>query len=259
MPIRLGPAGLRPLQPGVHIAGRVCPARHAGSTDVFLEAIAAAARGDVLVIDNSGRLDEGCIGDLVAGEAHVAGLAGIVVWGAHRDTRRDSGDRHPRLVAGHVSGGAAGSPHPQPACARSCVVQPRHRHERRCDFCRRGRHCRRGRADLARVVDAARDIAAREQAQAARLRQGRAVARPAPAGGLRRAPHADPAHTFRDAPRVARRRYRDLTGFRRQASGARPQAPGARSQAQAPGFQAPDPASDRDSWLFVPSSRDPEA
>jgi Aldolase/RraA len=42
--------------------------------------------GDVLVIDNGGRLDEGCIGDLTALEAKHCGLAGIAVWGAHRDT-----------------------------------------------------------------------------------------------------------------------------------------------------------------------------
>ena len=86
LPIRLGPAHPRPIRAGVRVAGRACPARHAGSTDVFLEGIAAADPGDILVIDNNGRLDEGCIGDLVAGEAHVAGLSGIVVWGAHRDT-----------------------------------------------------------------------------------------------------------------------------------------------------------------------------
>jgi regulator of RNase E activity RraA len=45
-----------------------------------------AERGDILVIDNGGRLDEGCIGDLTALEAQASGLAGIVVWGAHRDT-----------------------------------------------------------------------------------------------------------------------------------------------------------------------------
>ena len=86
LPIRLGPAHIKPIRPNLKIAGPACPAKHAGSTDVFLEAISQAARGDVLVIDNVGRLDEGCIGDLVAGEAHVAGLAGIVVYGAHRDT-----------------------------------------------------------------------------------------------------------------------------------------------------------------------------
>lgn len=53
---------------------------------MFLEAMQNAQKGDVLVIDNGGRLDEGCIGDLTALEAQACGLAGIVVWGAHRDT-----------------------------------------------------------------------------------------------------------------------------------------------------------------------------
>ena len=38
------------------------------------------------MIDNGGRLDEACIGDLVALEAMNAGLGGMVVWGLHRDT-----------------------------------------------------------------------------------------------------------------------------------------------------------------------------
>jgi regulator of RNase E activity RraA len=54
--------------------------------DIFLEAMGTAEPGDVLVIDNAGRMDEGCIGDLTALEAQAWGLAGIVVWGAHRDT-----------------------------------------------------------------------------------------------------------------------------------------------------------------------------
>lgn len=45
-----------------------------------------AQPGDVLVIDNGGRLDEGCIGDLTALEAENCRLAGIIVWGVHRDT-----------------------------------------------------------------------------------------------------------------------------------------------------------------------------
>jgi len=54
--------------------------------DVFLEAFETAKPGDVLVVDNGGRLDEACVGDLVALEARAAGLAGLVVWGLHRDT-----------------------------------------------------------------------------------------------------------------------------------------------------------------------------
>jgi 4-hydroxy-4-methyl-2-oxoglutarate aldolase len=53
---------------------------------VFLEAFGRAAQGDVLVVDNGGRSDEACVGDLAVLEAEAAGLAGLVVWGLHRDT-----------------------------------------------------------------------------------------------------------------------------------------------------------------------------
>lgn len=86
IPVRCAPALLRPVAPGDRVAGRVCPARHAGSVDVFLEAFHDAEPGDVLVVDNGGRLDESCVGDLVVLEAQAAGLDGVVVWGLHRDT-----------------------------------------------------------------------------------------------------------------------------------------------------------------------------
>ncbi len=38
------------------------------------------------MIDNAGRSDEGCIGDLTVLEARAGGLAGAIVWGFHRDT-----------------------------------------------------------------------------------------------------------------------------------------------------------------------------
>lgn len=85
-PVRCAPPPLRPLEPGSRLAGRVLPARHAGSVDVFFEAFEDAAPGDVLVADNAGRTDESCVGDLVALEAAAAGLGGIVIWGLHRDT-----------------------------------------------------------------------------------------------------------------------------------------------------------------------------
>jgi regulator of RNase E activity RraA len=72
--------------PNQRLVGPALPVRHFGSVDVFLEAMQGAHPGDVLVIDNGGRLDEGCIGDLTALEAENCGLAGIIVWGAHRDT-----------------------------------------------------------------------------------------------------------------------------------------------------------------------------
>ena len=85
-PVRCASPLMRAVVPGSRLAGRVCPARHAGSVDVFLEAFETSAPGDVLVVDNGGRLDEACAGDLVALEAQAAGLAGMVIWGLHRDT-----------------------------------------------------------------------------------------------------------------------------------------------------------------------------
>jgi len=86
IPVRVAPSGIAPIIPGARAAGRVLPAKHFGSVDVFLEAMETAEAGDVLVIDNAGRRDEGCIGDLTALEARAAGLVAIVVWGTHRDT-----------------------------------------------------------------------------------------------------------------------------------------------------------------------------
>lgn len=70
--------GIRPIISGYRIAGRILPVRHYGSVDVFLEAMDNGAEGDILVIDNDGRMDEGCIGDLVAFKAQTCGLAGII-------------------------------------------------------------------------------------------------------------------------------------------------------------------------------------
>ncbi len=72
VPLRIAPPGIRPVMTNQRLAG--------------LEAMESAQTGEVLVIDNGGRLDEGCIGDLTALEAESCGLVGIIVWGAHRDT-----------------------------------------------------------------------------------------------------------------------------------------------------------------------------
>ena len=84
--VRAGPPALRRLGPGTPIVGRAVPVRHFGSVDVFLEAFENAPAGGVLVIDNGGVDDEACIGDLAVAEAKSASLAGIVLWGFHRDT-----------------------------------------------------------------------------------------------------------------------------------------------------------------------------
>lgn len=90
--IRLGvsfgvaPFGIHPVLSDSRVGGRAHPVRHFGSVDVFLEAMNDAKEGDILVVDNSGRFDEGCIGDLIVIEASACNLGGIVIWGTHRDT-----------------------------------------------------------------------------------------------------------------------------------------------------------------------------
>ncbi|MGQ0733969.1 MAG: RraA family protein [Acidobacteriota bacterium] len=197
LPLRLGPHQLRPRRREHRVAGRARPARHAGSTDVFLEAIAASAPGEILVIDNVGRMDEGCIGDLIAGEAHVAGLAGIVVWGVHRDSLAIDAIGIPTWSLGTNPAGPqelrTRSPHALEAASLGHVtVTPD-------DFVLADAD---GvvvvvESELARVVDAARDIAARERAQADRLFKGERLWQQLRVAEYVARRKADPSWTFR--------------------------------------------------------------
>lgn len=105
IPVRQAPPDVRPLWEGCRVVGRVRPARHVGSVDVFLEAIQTAEAGDVLIVDNAGRTDEACVGDLVTLETQGAGLAGIVIWGLHRDTAELRAIRLPVFSQGALPAG----------------------------------------------------------------------------------------------------------------------------------------------------------
>lgn len=74
------------LRSGTRVAGRAHPVVHRGSVDVILEAISSLETGEVLVVDDGGRRDRACVGDLIALEAWHAGAAAMVVWGTHRDS-----------------------------------------------------------------------------------------------------------------------------------------------------------------------------
>jgi len=88
--VRLGVKGhaasLKPVIAGRTVAGPALPVRHAGSVDAFFEAFQSARPGSVLVVDNQGRLDEGCVGDLTALEAMHHGITAMAIDGCHRDT-----------------------------------------------------------------------------------------------------------------------------------------------------------------------------
>lgn len=54
-------------------------------THMCIRSIAEAEKGDVIVIDNGGRLDSNCWGGLTSTAAKLAGVSGVVVDGACRD------------------------------------------------------------------------------------------------------------------------------------------------------------------------------
>lgn len=86
VPVRLGPRAIRPVIPGRGCVGRARYAGYRGRIESLLGALDQSEPGDVLVVDNGGRIDEACLGGLVAMEAAAAGIAGLIVWGCHRDT-----------------------------------------------------------------------------------------------------------------------------------------------------------------------------
>jgi len=197
LPVRLGPPGLKPLVAGSRVAGRVAPAVHAGSTDVFLEAIGLAERGDVLVIDNNGRLNEGCIGDLVAGEAFMSGLAALVVDGAHRDSAAIRAIGIPVWSRGTSPTGPLELRRRHATALDAATCGPTTVTREDAVFADEDGVVFVALAECERVVAAARDIAAREQAQAARLLAGEPLRDQLRLADYLRKRDADPDFTFR--------------------------------------------------------------
>jgi len=103
--VRIAPPAIRPLQPGQRVFGCVAPVRYYGSLDAILEAIQQASPGDVLVIDNKGRTYESCIDHVTVLEALSAGMAGAIVWGAHRDTEELAALEFPLFSCGSFPAG----------------------------------------------------------------------------------------------------------------------------------------------------------
>lgn len=113
IPIRFAPSNVRPLAPGMQCRGPARPVRHVGSIDIFLELFGMAQQGDVVVIDNGGRLDEACIGDIILLEGQSVGIAGFVVWGLHRDNKELSDIGFPVFSMGALPTGPQRL-HPRP-------------------------------------------------------------------------------------------------------------------------------------------------
>ena len=172
LPVRQGAVGLSALLTQTRVAGPVAPVVHAGSADVVLEAIAAATWGDVLVVDNNGRLDEGCLGDLLAAEAYAAGLSGIVLDGAHRDSAAIRAIGIPLWSRGRCPFGPRElrRRHVTALEAATCGSTTVTRED--AVFADEDGVVFVALKECARVIDTARAIAMREKAQAAKIESG---------------------------------------------------------------------------------------
>jgi len=83
------PANLKALDPAMRLCGRALPVRCPAGDNLWIHrALAAAARGDVLVIDTGGGVEFGYWGEIMATAAIARGIAGLVITGGVRDSLR---------------------------------------------------------------------------------------------------------------------------------------------------------------------------
>ena len=83
------PSAIKPLSPEMYLAAPAFPVRVPAGDNLWLHrAVYAAGRGAVLVVDAGDGFEYGYWGEILAEAAIARGLAGLVINGGVRDSRR---------------------------------------------------------------------------------------------------------------------------------------------------------------------------
>lgn len=97
---------VQPLHPSMKVAGPAFTVEaRPGDNLGFHVALAVAKPGDVIIVDGKGDLSSALFGDLMVTQAQAAGIAGLVVDGAVRDTNELIERGYPVFAAGRNPAG----------------------------------------------------------------------------------------------------------------------------------------------------------
>jgi len=92
---------LRPMHGAGKLAGPAFTVKTAAGDNLLVhKALDMAKKGDVVVVDAGGFLDNAIIGELMMSRARQRGIAGIVIWGAIRDSAEIRAGSYPVFAAG---------------------------------------------------------------------------------------------------------------------------------------------------------------
>ncbi|MBA2689997.1 MAG: RraA family protein [Burkholderiales bacterium] len=100
---RLYAAGpqLRPMHNEGKLAGPAFTVKTAPGDNLLVHrALDTASPGDVIVVDAGGVLDNAIIGELMMSRARQRGVAGLVIWGAIRDSAEIGAGNYPVFASG---------------------------------------------------------------------------------------------------------------------------------------------------------------
>lgn len=95
------PHALRPMHDGSPLNGAAFTVRtRSGDNLMVHKALDMAGRGDVVVVDAGGDLTNAIVGELMVAHAEQRGLAGIIIYGAIRDSASIARGRFPVYANG---------------------------------------------------------------------------------------------------------------------------------------------------------------